>query len=62
MKRHFDYLGIEEVIEAEESHEKFEQSFKKIKIKVLQASLSKTKLFLYVYYAGHGVMYNSHMT
>jgi hypothetical protein len=41
MKRHFAYLGIEEVIEAEDSHEKFEQSYKKIQIKVLQASLSK---------------------
>lgn len=62
MKRHFAYLGIEEVIEAEDSHEKFEHSFTKIRIKVEQAFLSKIKLFLYVYYAGHGVMYNSDMT
>ena len=27
MKRHFAYLGIEEVIEAEDSYDKFEEAF-----------------------------------
>jgi len=60
MKRHFDFLGIKEVIEVRDSFEDFDNAFAKIHIRAINADRDKgaTKLLIYTYFAGHGCMYN----
>ena len=61
-KEHLNDLGIEEVIEAEDSLEKYRKGLNEIRIRAIRAHLSggKIKLLIYVYYAGHGIMYAGH--
>jgi hypothetical protein len=60
MKRHFAYLGIEEVIEVEDSYENMRQAFDQIQSKCIEANKigSNIKLLVYVFAATHGVMYD----
>jgi hypothetical protein len=61
-KDHLHDLGIEEVIEAEDSLDKYKKGLNEILIRAVRAhdSGGKIKLLIYVYYAGHGVMYAGH--
>jgi len=56
---HFGQLGIEEVIEAEDSREQYREGLERLRVKAFEAhkSKGKIKLFIYVYYSGHGIMY-----
>ena len=64
MKRHFSYLGIEDMIEVHDSFDDFDKSFKKIHKRAIDADLSEgaTKLLIYTYFAGHGSMYDGATT
>ena len=61
-KEHLHDLGIEEVIEAEDSLENYKKGLNKILIRAVEAhdGAGKIKLLIYVYYAGHGIMYAGH--
>ena len=61
-KEHLNDLRIEEVIEAEDSLEKYRKGLNEIRIRAIRAhdSKGKIKLLIYVYYAGHGIMYAGH--
>ncbi len=59
IKEHFKDIGIEEVIEVEDSLDAYRVGMSKLEIKARAAHASKgaIKLFVYIYNASHGVMY-----